>query len=293
MLSIAQKTQCYGNVPCARCSRLQFECKNERPRMKRGRPKKATVQSRSPLPRSNSPSYDRADNDATESFQDLGQLASQQDLGNLTSNRDGTPSSHGTAVTDNLHRQMLAPFHDAAAFEAFSTDEVEPDPTSPALEPLIAGTINSAAGFLSLLGMIKDDSGSQPISEASNDACRAIALEVAEGVVNTPEAETYQLLKDTYRIRALSAIPALTWESRELNVKHVVTLTLFSSMWCMTALFMHIARRWNDLAKLIWANILNSRDGLLDSDPSTTYRSVNHHSTLNESDSRFPALRRC
>lgn len=67
------------------------------------------------------------------------------------------------------------------------------------------------------------------------------------------------MLVDTLRIEFLKLIPTLTWKSADLRLSQCAALVLASYTWSLKQGLVEIAGRWNDLARLIWDEIKQSK----------------------------------
>lgn len=87
----------------------------------------------------------------------------------------------------------------------------------------------------------------------------AIAIEMEPDALPPALDSERDKLVDVLRLESLKLMPPLALNSADLRLSQCTALILASYTWCMKEDLVQIARRWNDLAKLIW-NDMRSND---------------------------------
>ncbi|KAM0420363.1 hypothetical protein ACHAPT_011905 [Fusarium lateritium] len=80
----------------------------------------------------------------------------------------------------------------------------------------------------------------------------AIAIEMDPEYLPPALHSEWDMLIDVLRSESLKLVPPLALTSADLSLSQCTALTLASYTWCMKEDLVQAARRWNNLAKLIW-----------------------------------------
>ncbi|UPL02496.1 hypothetical protein LCI18_013430 [Fusarium solani-melongenae] len=86
----------------------------------------------------------------------------------------------------------------------------------------------------------------------------AIAIEMEPDALPPALDSERDKLVDVLRSESLKLMPPLALNSADLRLSQCTALILASYTWCMKEDLVQIARRWNDLAKLIWNEMRSS-----------------------------------